>query len=78
MTAALRSLLISRGAIVPLAVRRARRPVAPPCLRLDDMGRRAAAVHEAEYREDPDRFVWSRLHFDVDEWMFGVVEEVEV
>ncbi len=48
MSAALRVLLISRGAIVPSRPR-----PRPTVLRLDDRGRRYAARHVEEYWADP-------------------------
>ncbi len=53
MANALRALLISRGAIVPKQPRPTLRPVV---LRMDDRGKRAAALHIAEYDADPYTF----------------------
>ncbi len=62
---ALRTLLISRGAIVP------RKPLPrPTVLRLDDRGKRAARRHMEEYRADP--WMWQSRPFwfpDPDAWI---------
>ncbi len=65
MSAALRQLLITRGAIVPFKPR-----ARPPVLRLDDRGRRHAARHIEEYWADP--YLYNSRPFwqpDPDEWI---------
>ncbi len=61
----LRQLLITRGAIVPRAVR-----PKPPVLRMDARGKRFAAKHIEEYWADP--YLYNSRPFwqpDPDEWI---------